>query len=145
MHKLDRVFHGQDVAEFGFVQVVHHGSQCGGFARARGAGYQHQPARLERQITKNLGCVELFQRQDLAWDGPEHGTRAAVVVERVHPEPGQTVNFKRKVYLQELFVVLALGVVHDVVHHGMHGLVVQRLDVDSPHVTVNTNHRRQVS
>jgi len=46
--------------------------------------------------------------------------------------------------VQEFFVVLALGVVHDVVHHGVHGLVVQRLHVDAAHITVDTNHGRQV-
>jgi hypothetical protein len=29
MHKLDRVFDRQDVAEFGLVEVVHHGGQRG--------------------------------------------------------------------------------------------------------------------
>jgi hypothetical protein len=39
--------------------------------------------------------------------------------------------------------VLALAVVHDVVHHGVHLLVVQRLDIDAPHVAVHADHRRQ--
>jgi hypothetical protein len=55
----------------------------------------------------------------------------------------QAFDFERKVDLQELFVVLALGVVHDVVHHGVHLLVVQRLHIDAPHIAVDPDHRRQ--
>jgi hypothetical protein len=39
--------------------------------------------------------------------------------------------------------VLALRIVHDVVDHGVHRLVVQRLDVDAAHVAVHADHRRQ--
>jgi hypothetical protein len=50
---------------------------------------------------------------------------------------------KLKVALQRVFVVLALRVVHDVVHHGVDLLVVQRFDVDAPHVAVHADHGRQ--
>ena len=39
--------------------------------------------------------------------------------------------------------MLALGVVHDVVHHGMHLLVVQCVHIDAPHVAVHPDHGRQ--
>ena len=42
-----------------------------------------------------------------------------------------------------LLVVLALRVVHDVVHHAVHFLVLQRGDVDAAHVAVHADHRRQ--
>ena len=148
VHELDRVFHREDVAVLGFVQVVDHGGQRGRFARARGAGHQHQATGLEGQVAEDLGRVELLQRQDLGGNGPEHGGRAAVLVERVDAETGQAFDFKREVNLEKFLVLLALSVVHDVVHHRVHGLVVQCFHVDAPHVAVDSNHgwqsRRQV-
>jgi hypothetical protein len=101
------------------------------------------PARLERQVAKDLGRVELLQRQDLARNRPEHRARAAVLVECIDPKARQTVDLEREVDFQELFKVLALPVVHDVVHHRVHLLVVQRLHIDAAHVTVHTDHRWQ--
>jgi hypothetical protein len=79
-----------------------------------------------RPDRKNLGAVELLQGQDLAGNGPKYRSRTPVVVEGVDPKARQAVNFKREVNLQKLFIVLALRIVHDVVHHGVHLLVVQR-------------------
>ena len=39
--------------------------------------------------------------------------------------------------------VLALGVAHDVVHHGVDVLVLHRRQVDPPDVAVDPDHRRQ--
>jgi hypothetical protein len=39
--------------------------------------------------------------------------------------------------------MLALGVVHDVVHHGVHVLVLHRRQVDAAHVAMHADHRRQ--
>ena len=87
--------------------------------------------------------LALRKRPDLGGNGPEHGSRAAVLVECVHAEARESVDFEREVDLQEFFVVLAMGVAHDVVHHGVHCLVVQRVDIDSPHVAVNPDHGRK--
>ena len=143
VHELDRVFHCQDMAVFGFVQEVDHGGQCGGFARPSGAGDEHHATRFERQVAKNFGGVELLQGQYLGRNGPEHATTASVVVKRVDPKAGQAFNFKREVNLQKLFKVFALTVVHDVIHHGVHCLMVQRLNVDAPNITVNPDHGRK--
>ncbi len=61
----------------------------------------------------------------------------------VDPKTRQAFNFEGEVDLQKLFVVLALGVVHDVVHHGVHLLVRHRVDVDATHIAVHPDHRRQ--
>ena len=143
MNELNRVFDREDVAEFGFVQKVDHGRQRGGLARAGRAGDQHQAAWLEREVGKNLGGVELFQRQNFAGNGSEHGAWTALVVERIDPETRQPINLEREVNLQEFFKELALPVAHDVVHHGMDLFAVQWFHVDAPHVAVHTNHRRQ--
>jgi hypothetical protein len=90
-----------------------------------------------------LGAVELLEREDLAGNGAEHRARAAVLVEGIDAKARQALDLEREVALQRVFVVLALGVVHDVVHHVVHHLVVQRVDVDAPHVAVHADHRRQ--
>ena len=143
VHEFDGVFHRQDMAVLGLVEVVDHGRQRGGLARAGGAGHQHQAARLQGQLAKDLGGVELLQRQDLAGNGTEHGRRAAVLVEGIDTKTGQAFDLERKVHFQKLFVLLALGIAHDVVDHGVHGLVVQRIDVDATHIAVDANHGGQ--
>src|SRR3546814_12673578 len=52
-------------------------------------------------------------------------------------------DLEREVDLEELLVVAALLVRHDVVHQRMDLLVVQRRDVDAAHVAVDADHRRQ--
>src|SRR5690606_679605 len=49
----------------------------------------------------------------------------------------------REVAFHELLVLLALAVVHDVVHHGVDSLVVERVDVDAANVAVHPYHGRQ--
>ena len=50
---------------------------------------------------------------------------------------------KLKSALEVLLVHLALRVAHDVVHHGVHVLVLHRRQVDAPDVAVDADHRRQ--
>ena len=101
-----------------------------------------RPRGLSDRSPKSWG-VELLQRQDLAGNGPEHGRRAAVLVEGVNPKARQAVNLEGEVDLQELLVGLALRVAHDVVHHAVHRLVVQCVNIDTAYVTVHADHRRQ--
>ena len=101
------------------------------------------PRGFSARSPKILGALSCSSVRILRGNGPEHGAGAAVLVEGVDAEARQAVDLEGEVDLQELFVVLALGVVHDVVHHGVHLLVVQRLDVDAPHVAVHPDHGRQ--
>jgi hypothetical protein len=143
VHELDRVLDRQHVAEFVFVQVVDHRRQRRRLARAGRPGHEHQTARLEREFGEHLRRVELLQRQDLRRNGPEHRAGAAVLVERVDAKTRQALDLEREVALQRFFVGLALRVVHDVVHHAVNLFVVQRIDVDAPHVAMHPDHRRQ--
>src|SRR6185437_6819693 len=56
------------------------------------------------------------QRENLGGDGAEHRAGAAVLVEGVDAEAREAGNLEREVALEEFLVVLALLVVHDVVH-----------------------------
>ena len=68
-----------------------------------------------------------------------------IVVKRIDAKARQAFNLEREVDLQKLFVVLALRIVHDVVHHGVHRLVIERLDIDASHIAVHPDHGRQFS
>ncbi len=143
MDEFDRVFNGENVAVLGLVVMIDHRRQGGGLARTRRPGHQHQTARLERQIGEDFRCVQIVEGEHLARNGAEHRARAARLVEGIDAKTRQLRHLEGKIDLEKLFVVLALRIAHDVVHHGVHRLVVERLDVDAPHVAMHANHRRQ--
>jgi hypothetical protein len=71
-------------------------------------------------------------------------TAAAPGVIGIDPEAGQAGDLEREIDFEAFFVGLALGVAHDVVHHGVDILVRHRGDVDPAHVAVDPHHRRHV-
>ena len=68
------------------------------------------------------------------------GTGTTVMVERIYPESCNPGHFKRKVTLEELFVIFALLVVHDFIDQRMDLFVIQRWQVDAANITINPNH-----
>jgi hypothetical protein len=142
VHELDRVLDRDDVVGLVVVDVVDHRRERGRFAGAGRAGDQHQAARLHRQVLEDLRRVQVVERHDQRRDGTEHGGGAAALVEGVDAEARQLGNLEGKVGLVELFVRLALLVIHDVVHHAVYFLVRQRRHVDPLHVAVDTDHGR---
>jgi hypothetical protein len=69
--------------------------------------------------------------------------RAAMLVERVDAEAGEVRHREAEVALEVLFVHLPLRIAHDVVHHGVHVLVLHRRQVDPSNVAMNADHGRQ--
>jgi hypothetical protein len=92
---------------------------------------------------KILGAFRFLEREHLGGNRPEHGAGAAVLVEGVHAEAREVRDLEGEVDLERLLVNLALPVVHDVVHHPVHVLVLERRHVDAAHVAVHADHRRQ--
>src|SRR5690606_6630510 len=86
--------------------------------------------------------AEIVQREDLGRNGAKHRRASAVLVERVDAEASQLRDFEREVRLEELLEILPLFVVHDVIYHTVHFLVLQRRHIDSLHVSVDANDRR---
>ena len=82
-------------------------------------------------------------RQYLGRNGPKYGAGAPVLVEGIDPETGNPGYFEGKIGFEELFVVLALLVVHDVVDEIMDLLVIHRRQVDTANIPVHANHWRQ--
>ena len=98
----------QHMTELVFIQVVHHRGECGRLARTGGAGAKHQAARLERQLGKYLGGVELLKRQDLGRNRTEHRAGAAVLVERIDAKTRQPLDLERKVALERFLISFSL-------------------------------------
>jgi hypothetical protein len=93
---------------------------------------------------KIFRAVEFLERQHLRRNRPEHRAGAALLVEGVDAEARQRLGIaNEKSHSSVLFVHLALAVVHDVVHHGVHVLVLHRRQVDAADVAVDPDHRRQ--
>src|SRR5690606_16739546 len=61
----------------------------------------------------------------------------------VDAKAGQARNLEGEVDLEELFVIAALLVRHDVVDQRMDLLVLERRDIDAAHIAVDADHRRQ--
>ena len=95
---------------------------------------------MHRYILENGGSVKIVECQDFGRDGSKNGRRTAILVKRIDAKAGQLRNFKGKVGLEELFVVLALLVIHDVVHHAIDILVSERRHVNSFDVAIDANH-----
>ena len=143
VNELDGVLDGEDVLITGVVEEVHHRRQGGGLARARGAGHQDQAAGDLDDLAEDLGGVDLLQGQDLGGDGAQHGGGATLLIEGVDAEAGQAGDLEGEVRLQELLVVLALLVVHDVIDQPLDRPMVHGGQVDAPHVAIDANHGRQ--
>ncbi len=145
VYEFDGVLDRDDVIGTIVITVVDHARERGRLARARGAGHQHQAARQHAQVAEDLRRRQVVQREDDRGNVAEHGAGAAVLVEGVDAEARELRDLEREVGLEELFVSLALLVVHDVVHHAVHFLVGKRGHVDTFHVAVDTNHGRHAS
>src|SRR5690606_26905706 len=102
-----------------------------------------QALRLVDQLPEDRRAAQVLEREHLGGNGAEHRAGAAVLVERVDSEARQAGDLEREVDLEELLVVAALLVRHDVVHERVHLLVVERRDVDPADVAVHPDHRRQ--
>ncbi len=90
-----------------------------------------------------FGALSSSSESTLDGNGPEGGRGAARLHERVDPEAGEVRHREAEVALEVFLVVLALGVAHDVVHHGVDVLVLHRRQVDPADIAMDTNHRRQ--
>jgi hypothetical protein len=133
----------EDVLVAIVVDEVDHRRQGRRLAGARGPGHQHQAARHHADIAEHLPHAEVLHGQDLRGNGTEDAAGAAVLVEGVDPEARDARYLEGEVRLQELLEVLALLVVHDVVHQIMNLLVLKRRQVDAANVAVDADHGRQ--
>ena len=141
VHEFDRILDCEDVPVVVFVDVVDDRRQRGRLAGAGRSGDQHHATRELGDVLEDRRTFEIFQRHDLAGNRAKHRAGAARLGEGIDAETRKPRNLEREVGLEELVVVLALLVVHDVVDHAVHLLVLHRRQVDALDVAVDTNHR----
>ena len=72
---------------------------------------------------------------------PERVSGTAILVEGVDTETGHAGYFKGEVGFQKLLEILALAIIHDVIHQVVHLGMLQGRDVDPADITVNPDHR----
>ena len=80
---------------------------------------------------------------DSTFDGMVRNAAAAprMLVEGVDAEAREVRHREAEVAFEVFLVHLPLMVAHDVVHHGVHVLVLHRRQVDAPDVAVDADHR----
>jgi hypothetical protein len=118
MHKLYGVFDGEYVRVSFVIYVINHGGQGGGFPGASRPSQQTQASRLIGYLFEYGWAIELFQTHDLRWDVAKNSACTTVMIESIDAKTSEISNLKREIALQTLFVLLTLGVAHDVVNHG---------------------------
>jgi len=145
VYEFDWVFNRQNVVWLVVVDVIDHRREGGRFTRACWSGNQHDSSGMHRHVLENRRRAQIIKRQNLGGDDSEHGGRAAILVVCVDAKAGELWNFEGKIGLKKFFIVLALLVIHDVVHHAIDVFMGQRRHVDTLDVAIDTNHRRHTA
>src|SRR5208282_301841 len=97
VHELDRVLDGEDVFVALGIDLVDHGRQRGGFARARRPRYQHQPTRLVAHLAYDWRQTQLVERFDLKRNQTENASRSTALVENVGAEASEALQPEREI------------------------------------------------
>ena len=108
MDKFHRIFDGDDMFLFIFIDLIEQCRQCGRLTRAGRPCHQDQPFFSFDQFFENLWCSEIVKRGNLYRNDPEgrcHFTECFVVV---RPESSDTRKQKCEVEFAVLFEVLFL-------------------------------------
>src|SRR5690606_3660900 len=86
VQEFDRVLDSEDMAFNIRVEMVDHGRQRGGFARAGGPGHQHQPTRNIDDFAEYRRSADILQFPHRVGNGTERAAQATVLVETVDTE-----------------------------------------------------------
>ena len=143
VHELDWIFDGKDMVITVVVDEVDHRSKRCGFTRTRRPRDQHQTPGQHGDVAKHLAHAEGVHRQHLRGNRSEDRARTAILIEGIDAKARDTRHLEGKVCLQELFKILPLSVVHDVVDQRLNAGMVLSGHIDAPHVSIDTYHRWQ--
>ena len=111
VHKLNRVFNGDDVAVAVLIAVVNQRRQRRGFTRAGAAHKNHQTAFAHHHIFEHGGQIQVFKLRNIAGNHPAHQRHRTALHHGIDTEtrhPGQAdgeIAFIGVVKLFGLFVV----------------------------------------
>ncbi len=142
VYEFDRIFDRQNMIRLILIDVVDHRGQRRRFTRPGRSGDEHDTARMHRNVLENRWRAQIVERQYFRRNRTKHSGRTAVLIEGVDAKTCQLRYLKREIGLQKLFVVLALLVIHDVVHHAIDVFVGQRRHIDTLDVAIDANHWR---
>ena len=140
--EFDRILNGQNVFVFCVVDVIHHGSEGRALTRAGRPCYRNQPTGDFRNLTKNIPHTKLLHGKHFGRDRTKYSGCTPVLDEGVNTETRQAGNFKRKVSLQEFFIILSLLIIHDFINERMNLLVVHLRHIDTTNVSIHSNEWR---
>ena len=145
MHKFDRVFHGDDVAERILVAPIDHGRQRGGFTRARRAHKNAQATLGHGHVFEHLGQAQLVDGGDVGRNRPQHHAHAPLLNEGIHPKAPNPGRGDGKVAFLGALELGHLAVAHDGTgqRHGVIGR--QRLRRHPRHRTIDLDRGRKFS
>jgi hypothetical protein len=102
-HILDGVFERDDVALFGFVDVLDHRRQCAGFAAARGARDQDDAALGAGDFAELLRQAQIMEAWYVCFDVPHHEGGQAALIKDIYTEAA-----KGRVDVRKISFLLAL-------------------------------------
>src|SRR5438477_530479 len=134
--EFDRVFDGDDVIFAVLISVIEHRRQSGRFAGPSRASDYHQAALehgkfLEDRRQGRFHFLKILEGKDLAWDLPEYGADAVLLVEEIGAKAGDVRNFVSKIDVASFFEKFDLIFGSDLVEHGFERVVLQGRKIDT--------------
>ena len=133
VHKLDRLFDGEDMVTTVVIDEVDHRSQLRGLTRTRRPRDQHQTPGQHGDVAKQLAHAPGIHRQHLRGNRSEDRARTAILIEGIDTKARDTRHLEGKVRLQEFFKILPVSVVHDVVDQRLNAGMVLSGHINAPH------------
>ena len=110
VQKFDRVFDRDHVLFALAVDLVEHGGESGGLARAGRAGDKHKTARLVAQPPDDCWKAQSIEAFDFPRNRSKHSGDRAALVENVAAKTGKALQAERKVELEVFFQAVLLRV-----------------------------------
>ncbi len=136
MHKLNRVFNGDNMARMIFIDVIDHRRQSGRLARTSGARYYAKTTGRIGNLPENISHTQIFHTQDLGGYGSKNGTRATGLIKNINAKTGDTGKLKREVRLQGFLEALTLMIIHNVIDQLVNLCAIKGRQVDSTYITI---------
>jgi hypothetical protein len=130
--ELDRVLDGHDVRAALGVDLVDHGRQRGGLARAGGAGDQDQPLGPVRERLHDGGKAEVLERPDLVGQHAHGRRHRAPLQVDVAAEAREPLDAEGEVQLVVLLELLLLDVAQQAVDEPLGLLRAHHVDFHDP-------------
>ena len=113
---LDRIFDRDDVVIVVVVKPVDHAGQTRRLATPRRTRHQEQTSGPRDDILDHQGQSELLEREELAWDLPQHQTDVPALLENGDAKPRLVAEGKAEVGPAHLLQFLLVALRRDALH-----------------------------